>query len=270
MPPRRLLMWVFVCCLLISSLLACDGLPGISLSGSSTDTTTADGHPLNEWLAVKTGIELRYEHWKAPSGDEDTVIITRVNPTKTQISIGYQPDKPLQLKDWQKQTNATMIVNGGYFDAQNQATALIISNGQSYGSSYSDCCGMFAIDSQGKATLQSLADQPYDPSEQLQQATQSRPLLVTNGKRTNFQEDSSTKRRTIVAMDRQGLLLFIVSPSQAFTLNELADLLQNSDLSLQAALNLDGGSSTGIYLRGGNQNVSLDPITTLPIVISVK
>ena len=116
MPPRRLLMWVFVCCLLVSSLLACDGLPGISLSGSSTDTTTADGHPLNEWLAVKTGIELRYEHWKAPSGDEDTVIITRVDPTKTQISVGYQPDKPLQLKDWQKQTNATMIVNGGYFD----------------------------------------------------------------------------------------------------------------------------------------------------------
>lgn len=270
MPPRRLLMWVFVCCLLVSSLLACDGLPGISLSGSSTDTTTADGHPLNEWLAVKTGIELRYEHWKAPSGDEDTVIITRVDPTKTQISVGYQPDKPLQLKDWQKQTNATMIVNGGYFDAQNQATALIISNGQSYGLSYSDCCGMFAIDSQGKATLQSLADQPYDPSEQLQQATQSRPLLMMNGKRTNFQEDSSTKRRTIVAMDRQGRLLFIVSPSQAFTLNELADLLQNSDLSLQTALNLDGGSSTGIYLRGNNQNVSLDPITTLPIVISVK
>ena len=71
-------------------------------------------------------------------------------------------------------------------------------------------------------------------------------------------------------MDRQGRLLFIVSPSQAFTLNELADLLQNSDLSLQTALNLDGGSSTGIYLRGDNQNVSLDPITTLPIVISVK
>lgn len=270
MPAKRLLTYLFVFCLLAGSLLACNAVPNISIGGTSTTSSASNGEPLNEWLPVKTGVELRYEQWKAPSGDEDTVIITRIDPTKVQISVGYQPDKPLSLKTWMQQSNATVIINGGYFDAQNRATALTISNGQAYGTSYQGCCGMFAVDSQGKTTIQSLADQPYDPAQQLQQATQSRPLLLVNGKRTQFQEDSSTKRRTIVATDTQGRLLFIVSPAQAFALNELADLLEKNDLSLQTVLNLDGGSSTGIYVKGGNQNVALDPITALPIVIIVK
>lgn len=269
MPAKRLLTCLFAFCLLTGSLLACNVIPSISLNGTPV-TSSSNGTTLNEWMPVKSGVELRYEQWKAASGDEDTVTITRIDPAKVHISVGYQPNKPLSMKAWMKQTNATVIINGGYFDAQNQATALTISNGQAYGASYQGCCGMFAVDSQGNASIQSLADQPYDPSQQLQQATQSRPLLLVNGKRTQFQENSATTRRTLIAEDTQGRLLFIVSPSQAFALNELADVLEKTDLSLKTVLNLDGGSSTGIYINGGNQHVALDPITTLPIVIIVK
>lgn len=76
--------------------------------------------------------------------------------------------------------------------------------------------------------------------------------------------------RTVIAMDTQGRLLFIVSPSAAFSIDEMADLLVQSDLSLKTALNLDGGSSTGLYFKSGSQKVSLDPVTALPIVIIVK
>jgi exopolysaccharide biosynthesis protein len=50
----------------------------------------------------------------------------------------------------------------------------------------------------------------------------------------------------------------------------MADLLASSDLSIQTALNLDGGASTGMYLHTGNQNVTIDSVTTLPIVIIIK
>jgi Phosphodiester glycosidase len=63
--------------------------------------------------------------------------------------------------------------------------------------------------------------------------------------------------------------LLLVSPGQEFTLDELADQLAASDLSIQNALNLDGGSSTGLYVAGSSQ-VSIDPLLMIPIVIVVK
>jgi uncharacterized protein YigE (DUF2233 family) len=196
-------------------------------------------------------------------------MITRFDPHTVHFSVDYSPDKPQTMKTWMQQTGATVIINGGYFNAQDQAEALVVSNGQAQGVSYADCCGMFQVDAQGNASVRSLTDQPYDPSEQLQQATQSRPMLVQNGKRTQFQEDASSSRRTVVAMDTQGRILFIVCPSESLTMDELADLLANSDLSIETALNLDGGSSTGLYING-DQKVTLDSVNPLPIVITAK
>jgi uncharacterized protein YigE (DUF2233 family) len=128
---------------------------------------------------------------------------------------------------------------------------------------------MLSVDTQGNVQLRSLRDQPYDSSEQLQQATQSSPMLVINGQRTQFTADAELQRRSVVATDKQGYLLLIASPAQEFTLDDMATLLANSDLSIQNALNLDGGASTGLYVTG-KQPVSIDPLLEIPIVIEVK
>ncbi|GLV59027.1 hypothetical protein KDH_58550 [Dictyobacter sp. S3.2.2.5] len=273
MPAKHALKLTLLIALLVCSLLACDVVPSITVNGTPVTAPSKAGgsDTLNTWTQTQPGVELRREHWKGASGNEDTVTITRFDTHKVHVSIGYQPDKPLQLKDWMQQTKAIAVMNGGYFDQRNQATALVISNGQASGSSYQGCCGMLAVDAQNNVDIQSLNAQPYDPAnQQLLQATQSRPMLIENGKRTQFEETAASSPRTVVAMDNQGRLLFIVSPAQAFTIDELADLLVQSDLSLKTALNLDGGSSTGLYLNSGDQQVSLDSVTPLPIVIIVK
>ena len=118
--------------------------------------------------------------------------------------------------------------------------------------------------------MRSLHQQPYNPNtEQLEQATQSSPMLILSGKRTQFNADASQTRRSVVAMDKQGRMLFIVSPNPIFSLDELADELVSSDLSIETALNLDGGTSTGLYV-GGSSPVSIDSLGKLPIVIVVK
>ena len=273
MPAKHVLKFTLLIALLVCSLLACDVVPSITYHGTPVTAPSKAGgsDTLDTWTQTQPGVELRREHWKSAGGNEDTVTITRFDTKKVHLSIGYQPDQPLQLKDWMKQSNAIAIINGGYFDQQNRATALLISDGQVHGSSYQDCCGMLAADSAGNVTIQSLHDQPYDPgTQQLQQATQSRPMLIMAGKRTQFQETAAASPRSVVAMDNQGRLLFIVSPAQAFSVDELADLLQQSDLSLKTALNMDGGTSTGLYLRSGSQQVSLDSVNPLPIVIMIK
>src|SRR5262249_32945532 len=146
-----------------------------------------------------------------------------------------------------------------------------ISNGQVFGASYQGFGGMLAVDDHGQVQLRYLSQQPYDANEGLQQATQSTPMLILpGGKRTHFNADAASLRRMLVRMDKQGRLLFITSPSSAFSLDELADLLVTSDLSIDVALNLDGGTSTGLYMHAGSQYVSIDSLAQVPIVIIVK
>lgn len=261
--------------LLVNVLLACDVLPDRQMSNPTTPVS--DGYsgspssPINTWNQWTPGVELRYEHWKSARNNEYTVTIARFDLHHVHISIGYQPDQPLSMNNWMKQTNALAVINGGFFDKRNRAVGLLISNGQSYGTSYSGFGGMLSVDDQGNVSLRSLRDQPYNPdNEQLEQATQASPMLMIDGQRTQFQADASARRWSVIAMDKQGRLLLIVSPSLAFSLDELADLLVSSDLSLQTAMNLDGGASTSLYVNGGNQKATIDAFTLLPIVIIIK
>lgn len=273
MPPKNFCKICLLFTLLASTLLAC-GLSSAATFNNSTPvvSTTPSGTPaLNQWVTASPGVEMRYEDWKSPGNNEDTVTIMRFNLNKVHLKVGYQPSKPLAIDEWMRQEQATAIINGGYFDQNNVATSLVVSNGQAYGSSYNSFGGMLSVDTRGNVSLRSLNQQPYDPNnEQLQQATQSSPMLMINGKRTQFNANAASQRRTVVAQDTQGRLLFIVSQGSAFSLDELADILVSSDLSLKTALNLDGGASTGLYVNAGNQHVAIDAVTTLPIVIIVK
>jgi hypothetical protein len=49
----------------------------------------------------------------------------------------------------------------------------------------------------------------------------------------------------------------------------MARLLASSDLGLVKALNLDGGSSTGLYVHAGNQQITIDSYVNLPLVVVV-
>src|SRR6266852_5379775 len=192
-------------CILIIPLVACDVLPPVTGNGTPV-TSPANGSQLNVWSRVAPGVEVRYEDWKNPGGDDDTVTIVRFDLHKVKLSVGYQPQQPLMMSQWMQQ----------------------------------------------------------------EQATQSSPMLMLAGKRTQFSADASQTRRSVVATDKQGRLLFIASPGQVFSLDQLADQLAASDLSIDTALNLDGGASTGLYVNAGSQHINIDSVTSLPIVIVAK
>jgi len=257
-------------CLLIFPLAGCDILPSVTVSVTPAPSSS-NGTQLNVWNRVASGVEVRYEDWKNGNGDDETVTIVRFDTHKIRVSVGYQPGQPMSMNDWTQLEHPLAIINGGYFDQQYYATALVVSNGKVFGESYNGFGGMLSVNAHGSLSLRSLLQQPYDPnSEQLEQATQSVPVLMLGGKRTQFNADASQTRRSVVAMDKQGRLLFIVSPDPIFSLDELADQLVSSDLSIEVALNLDGGSSTGLYVNGGSSQVRIDSLAKLPLVIIVK
>jgi uncharacterized protein YigE (DUF2233 family) len=269
-PLSRFIKLSLLLCFLIVPLSSCDILPSVTISITPAASSSKETQ-LNVWNKAATGVEVRNEDWKNADGDDETVTVVRFDTHKIRVSVGYQPGRPMSMSDWMQQEHPLAIINGGYFDQQFNATALVVSNGQVFGQSYAGFGGMLSVNSLGSLSLRSLHQQPYYPnSERIKQATQSAPMLMLEGKRTQFNADASQTRRSVVAMDKQGRLLFIVSPNPIFSLDELADQLVSSDLSIETALNLDGGSSTGLYVKGGSSQVTIDSFAKLPLVIIVK
>ena len=263
--------WLTLLLFLVACLLmACDVLPTVTIN--KTPVIPGQATPqLNTWFQGSNGVQIRYEDWKDNVNDEDTVTITRFDLHDVALSVAYQPNQPLSMSEWMQQEQATAIINGGYFGNDDVATALVIANGHAFGQSYNGFGGMLSVNVQGQTTLRSLSEQPYDPgADQLTQAVQSSPMLVLHGKKTVFSADSNGARRSVVAIDKQGRLLLIASPGGVFSLNTFSQLLVSSDLSIETALNLDGGASTGLYVNAGSQHVAIDAINDLPLVIVVK
>jgi hypothetical protein len=71
-----------------------------------------------------------------------------------------------------------------------------------------------------------------------------------------------------VAQDTTGRILFLVGPEAHFSLHELAVWLTESDLELDIAMNLDGGTSTGLWLSDHAEQI--DSLVPLPAVIAVE
>jgi len=113
-------------------------------------------------------------------------------------------------------------------------------------------------------------EKPYNSYEPLQAALQSFPILVKPGGQLGFgpeRENHVQARRTVIAQDRNGRILFIVAPQGYFTLHQLSVYLTESDLNLDIAVNLDGGGSTGLLVADPRELIS--STRPIPFVILV-
>ena len=242
------------------------------ISAAATATSLPLDTPIppdTGWLLLRPGLEQRTLHLTDPTTGQqrETITVLRLDPAFFAFDIGYRPGQPQSLIDWQAETGALLVVNGGYFTEQHLATGLIIVAGQASGGSYEGVGGMGVINETGVA-LRSLAGQPYDGGETIAAALQSFPLLVKPGGEPGFpEEDFRTSRRTVIAQDNQGRVLFLVAPQGTLTLYQLSQWLVNSDLDLHIALNLDGGASTGLLLADPPLHVT--SFDLLPVVITV-
>ncbi len=235
---------------------------------AAKETAPSEIIPDTGWIQIKAGLEGRRINIISDEGTlKESVYLARVDPDFFRFEIGYQPDNPPALQSWLDESGASLAINGGFFTEENEATGLVIANGESYGQSYQDFGGMLAINKDGPK-LRWLGDESYSPDEELIGAVQSFPMLVLPGDPfaySNSGDDAA--RRSVIARDRQGKFILIVAGIGFFTLNELSQFLIDSDLELELALNLDGGASSGMLLS--NVDGGIPSFSLLPIVILV-
>jgi hypothetical protein len=132
---------------------------------------------------LQPGLERRvievYDH---QNQHVESLHIWRLDQRYFRMDVAYD-DRPKSLETWQQETNAAMVVNGGYYSIENEQyfpDGLAIANGEPFGRSFSGFGGMLAIDA-SRAELRWLAQEPYNAFEPLQAALQSFPVLVEPG-----------------------------------------------------------------------------------------
>ncbi len=251
-------------------------LPPESPTSPATATPIPSPTPTPEpqdtgWRALAPGAEWRHILAYAGAGRERLRLI-RLDPGLVRLRVIYQPAHPRTISQWAKVLpDALVVINAAYFSPQNRVTGLIVSDGIPWGRPYGDYAGMLAVGIDGQVTLRWLQTWPFNPDEQLAQAVQSFPVLVKPGGQMGFPPDADEgqrSRRTVVAQDSAGRIILLVSPGFHFSLHELATWLTESDLELDIAMNLDGGTSTGLWVSDNDDKI--DSLVPVPAVIAVE
>ena len=248
--------------------------PAVRVSPTPVPSLTPATETLQDtgWFWLWAGMERRLiTIYNDREQLRESVHIWRLDQKYFRLDVAFD-ETPKSLDDWQKETGAAMVLNGGYFSIVNDKyfpDGLMIIKGKASGRSFSGYGGMLVIRG-NQAELRWLVQRPYNPRERLQAALQSFPMLVKPGGRLGFpaeREDHARARRTVIAQDKEGRILLIVAPQGYFTLHRLSAFLTESDLDLDIAFNLDGGGSTGILLANPRQII--DSKVLLPYVILV-
>ncbi|MBN1889236.1 MAG: phosphodiester glycosidase family protein [Thermoflexales bacterium] len=222
------------------------------------------------WQSLGGGLEVRRLYVQV-EGLGDRLWLARVDPAQAHFRVLYAPSSQRTVRGWLDAAHPRLVVNGGYFTPEKAATALVVSDGARSEQSYVGFGGMFAVHD-GQVEVRSLAASPYSPSEPLEQAVQAFPMLVQpGGFQAVTEDDGKLARRTVVGQDRAGRIVFLLSAQPLFSLKTLSAFLAASDLDLDTALNLDGGTSSGLwYTDQAGQPFGVDSWVYVPAVIVVE
>jgi uncharacterized protein YigE (DUF2233 family) len=217
------------------------------------------------WQTVTEGMERRvYKSDKPENGFEFTAY--RLNNKLFQLDLAYN-QTPKRLEDWHKELGSILVMNGAYFTENMVPTGLFVDEGATMNADTYD------LDRSGTVVIKNgqlsfVSDFPA--STVGLDLFQSFPLLVNNGEAAVATDSERIARRSVLATDEAGRILFLIVDKTPLSLYELSQILIQSDLELTYALNLDGGPSSGLLYNDGAFKESFLPLVELPIVLSVS
>lgn len=203
-----------------------------------------------EWETIRPGMERRV--YLPDDSPGVSLMALRIDPARYEFRAHYTPGERLSSGQWLLTTpGAVAFINANFFNSERMIVdGLLVSDGRRYGSAYQGYGGMFTVrDGEAHVTLN--AEQPYRGAA-LDQAVEGSPALVLAGD-PNPQSDlwwrDEQARRTVIAEDSEGRILFIITAYGGSYLEPLSQFLAAADMDIVNAVNLDGGVSTTLYMQ---------------------
>lgn len=241
------------------------------LSTGCTTTPRVSAPDINpvaqDWKQITSIFErrvLRVTH----EGTSYELIAYKAAAPNVLARLGYQ-NPPKRLEEWAADLDAGLLINGGYFTEDYQPTGHFVYEGKPLAHNDYDAekSATITIDD-GHMHIWDTSQEKLAKNSGLSTSFQSYPVLIhRSGKTGVSQESEKSARRTVLAQDQAGNILIIVVDRTPITLFDLATILQQSDLDIAVAVNLDGGPSTALRAKFGGFQETVLPLTALPIVL---
>jgi hypothetical protein len=203
-----------------------------------------------EWApAISLGPGIGVREGKLASAPTWRVVDLALDPSKVELRVSASP-RGASLD--QLAVGGTLAaVNGGYFDEKFQPTGWLRDHGVELAPKQQRAQGGVLALTRGKLFIGRASELPFTPEFVLQNS----PRLVEAGGAVGIRSDDGRRASRTFACDVAGRLHLVViagGRSDGPTLLEAAQLSAaepaQGGLGCHAALNLDGGPSTGLWL----------------------
>jgi exopolysaccharide biosynthesis protein len=260
----------FILLLMVGLLAAIAPAAPMRMVSASTETI--------QWTPVARGVDYSLMPYPLTGRQRGHVLVTRVDPSAAIFRVYYRPGQRQTVQDWAVQMpSAVLIVNASYSQFGRRAIGLVVINNQvvTPATGRSDS-GRFQVEGD-RPLIGPLTTDHVDAmlaSSQYVDGFEGYPLLIDQGQPLSSfaRYDSGARaRRTVIAQDNQGRVLVVMTSPIDLTEMSMADMvtwLQNSGLGVVSALNLDGGTSSQIYLWGSNVPPELKQgYVSVPVVL---
>ncbi|MFA6474775.1 MAG: phosphodiester glycosidase family protein [Patescibacteria group bacterium] len=212
-----------------------------------------------DWTKVQPGVQFKQVLEQAELFD-----IIKIDPTKVDISVKVDETTPLSVADWQTKLDATVVINGSYFDEAYQLVTRTQTNDQTYGPLLTGQTGAF-YQVASSWQLGNIKDVALSDTNQL---IQSYPILVEQGEALVEDSNGAVAQRTVVALDASGKIYFIIAEHGVLTLQQMATIIAAwTEPNIETALNLDGGTSTGLVIASDAVNYSDDSFVVPSVIV---
>lgn len=169
------------------------------------------------------------------------------------------------LKEAMEQRRCVAGVNGGFFDASFKAFGVVYTDGtriNSYTSSSRSGLASGVIWS-GTGGIHIVRQRDFKGGSAVKQAIQTGPMLISNGAQVSGLSKEKSRPRSFVLTDWKGN--WMLGTSSFVSLAVLAEILDSTAAfpelkgPVDRAINLDGGRSTGFYLKHSDGQVTYRP-----------
>jgi hypothetical protein len=187
---------------------------------------------------------------KAVTGDRDVEIhVVFFDIRKCDLRVIDHPDEAGDLEDAMLANKCLAGVNGNYFRPDRTSLGLVISDGVGVHSlERAKLLSGVLIARPGHLSLVRFAE--YTPEKSITQALQAGPFFIDKGAAVPGLEATRVADRTVILSDGKNLGALLVCRS--VTLAETAAILATpgiiTEMHITRAINLDGGSSTGLWV----------------------
>ncbi len=215
-------------------------------------------HKPIKWRELKPGLSFaRLEATRYVRLGEPYVAAVRVDPERFRFDLAHARQEPegqgRNIEEWQEHTGAMVAFNPGQYDKRGVHLGLFVSHGRNWGTNLLKAWkGVFAAEPRRsdlpKAVIVDMLHSHFDMAEtSYTQVMQSLMLVDANG-RKRVQNTDNKANRTALAIDRHGRAMILCSEG-AFTLWDFASFIQESELGLVQAMNLDGGQASQLAVQ---------------------